>query len=86
MVDRCSLGLVFADDIKTGTWGKGSTLAINACIRQHKPVFAVTDRQPEAPDGYHILPTSLFGVVRGYFIVSSTIGATGTLLQKEAVA
>ena len=43
MVDRCDLAVVFADDPKSDTWGKGSTVCINACIKQGKPVFVVNE-------------------------------------------
>ena len=74
MVDHCDMAVVFADDPKADTWGKGSTVCINACIKQGKPVFVVTSHRPEAFDTHVVLPTSLFGTIRGYFIVPRTIG------------
>ena len=85
MVDRSAMAIVFADDPKTDSWGKGSTVCINACIKQGKPVFVVTSHRPEAFDTHHVLPTSLFGAIRGYFIVPKRAGrfTRSNSLKKE---
>jgi hypothetical protein len=87
MVDRCDMALVFSDDPKTDLWGKGSTVAINNCIKQDKPAFVITKHRPDKINNYHVLPTCLFGVVKGYFIISKRAGVitcSYSLKKKEA--
>ena len=88
MVDRCNMALVFADDPKTDLWGKGSTVAINNCIKQGKPVFVITKHRPDKINNYHVLPTCLFGVVKGYFIIPKRAGVItrSHSLKKKEVA
>ena len=74
---HCSLSVIFPDDPTRHTWGKGSSLAIRTCIKYGKPVFIVTDILPVKSDDYRLFHTSLFGVVKGYWLVPA---------NKEAVA
>lgn len=69
MVSECSLLVLFPDDPSTGTWGKGSQLAFNTAVQQHKPVFVVTTIPPVETAQVRAVAASLFGVVSGYCVV-----------------
>lgn len=69
MVSACSLLVLFPDDPATGTWGKGSQLAFNTAVQQHKPVFVVTTIPPVETAQVRVVAASLFGVVSGYWVV-----------------
>jgi hypothetical protein len=66
---HCSLSVIFPDDPKRHTWGKGSSLAIRTCIKYGKAVFVVTDIPPVESDDYRLFHTSLFGIVSGYWMI-----------------
>jgi uncharacterized protein (DUF608 family) len=72
MTEVADIAVVFPDDPVSNDWGKGSTVAINAMIKQGKPVFVATGKKPFNNSMVKVLPTSLFGVVKGYFIVPHT--------------
>ena len=78
MIKRCSMAVIFPDDPLSCTWGKGSSLVFRACLDQIKPVFVVTRHRPKESDFYHLLPTSLFGIVSGYFVVPHPVAGSGT--------
>jgi len=65
MTSRCSLLILFPSD----PIGKGSALAFKSAIYNNKPVFVVTSTRPAESDLYSIFPSSLFGVVEGYWCV-----------------
>jgi hypothetical protein len=75
MVSECSLLVLFPDDPSTGTWGKGSQLAFNTAVQQHKPVFVVTGIRPVETAQIYVVPASLFGVVSGYWVVPLSVPA-----------
>ena len=69
MVKRSVLLFLFPDDPSTGTWGRGSRLAYRAALDQLKPVFVVTSHPPAESSDYHLVPSSYFGIVDGYWVV-----------------
>ena len=75
MVKRAVMLFLFPDDPTTGVWGRGSRLAYRAALDQLKPVFVVTSHPPaESPD-YHLVPSSYFGIVDGYWVVPHPVEA-----------
>jgi hypothetical protein len=44
---------------------KGSRVVYNACLYHPKPLFVVCSVPPPSSIHYHVLPSSLFGVVEG---------------------
>ncbi len=88
MTSRCSLLILFPTVRHTmtdlaGKWGKGSTLAFKSAIHNNKPVFIVSETRPDESSLYTVLPSSLFGVVRGYWCIPPVYAETG--LCYEAV-
>ena len=69
MVKRSVLLFLFPDDPATGKWGRGSRLAYRAALDQLKPVFVVTSHPPAESSDYHLVPSSYFGIVDGYWVV-----------------
>ena len=69
MVRECSLLVLFPDDPKTGTWGKGSRLAFNTAIQRHIPVFTVTAIPPLGTRQIQVEAGSLFGVIDGHWVI-----------------
>ena len=69
MVRECSLLVLFPDDPKTGTWGKGSRLAFNTAIQCHIPVFVVTGIPPLGTRQFQVEAGSFFGVIDGHWVV-----------------
>ena len=68
MVSEGSFLVLFPDDPARSTWGKGSRLAFNTAVQQHKPVFVVTDIPPLSTKQLRVTAGSLFGVVSGYWV------------------
>lgn len=66
MVSASTLLVLFPDNPKTGTWGKGSRLAFNTAVQYSIPVFVVTAVPPQASTRYRVVPQTLFGEVSGY--------------------
>ena len=92
MTSRCSLLILFPESLASATlskraqglaWGKGSTLAFKSAIHNNKPVFVVSETRPDESSLYTVLPSSLFGVVRGYWCIPPVYAETG--LCYEAV-
>jgi hypothetical protein len=79
MTSRCSLLVLFPSD----PVGKGSALAFKSAIYNNKPVFIVSNRKPKDSDLYSVYPSSLFGVVQGFWAVPPVYEKTG--LCYEAV-
>ena len=80
MCSTCSLLVLFPESRhgETGiTWGRGSTLAFNTAVKKDKPVFVVTDKRPTDSDLYSAYPSSLFGVVKGYWCIPEALKNTG---------
>ena len=69
IVSQCSFLVLFPDDPTTGSWGKGSRLAFNTAVQQHKPAFVVTAIPPIATHQFRVTAGSLFGIVSGYWIL-----------------
>ena len=69
MVSDCTSLVLFPDNPRTGTWGRGSTLAFRTAVQQHKRVFVVTAIPPLAKRDTRVIPASLCGVVSGYLVV-----------------
>ena len=80
MVSECSLLVLLPDDPSTGAWGKGSRLAFNTAVQQHKPVFIVTAIPPLNTKQLKVIPGSLFSVVSGYWVAP-----LGVPVREEAV-
>ena len=68
MVSACTLLVLFPDDPATGAWGRGSRLAFNTAVQQHKPVFVVTKSPPLHTKQLQVTAGSLSGVVSGYWV------------------
>jgi len=79
MCSRCSLLVLFPSD----PIGRGSALAFKSAIYNSKPVFVVTKTKPKESDLYSVHPSSLFGVVSGFWCVPPVYQKTG--LCHEAV-
>ena len=75
MVRECSLLVLFPDDPKTGTWGKGSRLAFNTAIQCHIPVFVVTAIPPLGTGQIQVEEGSLFGVIDGHWVIPQGVEA-----------
>jgi hypothetical protein len=76
MVADCTYLVLFPDDPRTGTWGRGSSLAFRTAMQQNKRVFVVTAIPPLATRHARVIPASLFGVVSGYLVVPANAEAT----------
>ena len=73
MTSRCSLLILFPSD----PIGRGSALAFKSAIYNNKPVFIVTSTRPAKSDLYSVYPSSLFGVVEGYWCIPPVYQDTG---------
>ncbi|MBD3327814.1 hypothetical protein GF340_00760 [Candidatus Peregrinibacteria bacterium] len=69
MASRSSMLLLFPEDPTTGKWGKGSTLAFETAMYHNKPVFVAEAQPPQKSEHYCILPSRLFAIVDGYWII-----------------
>jgi len=78
MVKRCSMVVLFPENPKDNSWGKGSSLVFRASVYHLKPVFVVSSTPPKSSIHYRVLPASLFGVVGGYWVVPHPISEGGT--------
>ena len=77
MVKRAEFVVLFPDDPLTGRWGRGSTLAFRAATEQLKPAFVVSNSPPSRSPVYRMVPSSLFGVIDGWWAVPHpTAGGT----------
>ena len=81
---RCSLLILFPSmpigrpqPLFPKELGKGSALAFKSAIYNNKPVFVVTPTRPAKSDLYSVYPSSLFGVVEGYWCVPPVYQDTG---------
>jgi len=73
MVRRSGLVVLFPADPVFGRWGKGSTLAFNTAVYNLKPVFVSAPSAPRPSPLYRIYPSSLFGIVSGFWVVPHQI-------------
>lgn len=78
MVKRCSLAVLFPENPHDKSWGKGSRLVFKACLYHLKPLFVVCSALPPSSIHYRVLPSSLFGVVEGSWVVPHPISDGGT--------
>ena len=70
MVRRCSLVVVFPQNpYDSHRWGKGSRLVFRSAVYHLRPMFVVSDQSPPESVTYRILPSNLFGVLDGYWVV-----------------
>jgi hypothetical protein len=65
MVKRCSLLVLFPSD----PIGRGSSLAFKTAVQGSKPVFVVSQTRPASHHLYSVYPSSLYGVVRGFWVL-----------------
>ena len=79
MTSRCSLEIIFPSE----PMGRGSALAFKSAIFNNKPVFIVSKTKPNDSSLYTVLPSSLFGIVSGFWCVPPVYQKTG--LCYEAV-
>ena len=77
MVRRCSILVLVPIDPETGRWGRGSTLAFLTAVYNLKPVFVASPIPPLHSPLYRIFPSSLFGIVPGFWTVPHQIYAGG---------
>ncbi len=68
-VKRCELLVLFAENPHDHNWGRGSQLAFRAALYQLKPIFVVSSRTPQSSPDYRVLPATLFGAVKGWWVV-----------------
>jgi len=73
MVRRCGLLVLFPADPVFGRWGKGSTLAFRTAVHNLKPVFVSAPTAPKSSPLYRVFPSSLFGIVSGFWVVPHQI-------------
>jgi len=78
LVRRCSMVVLFPENPFDNTWGKGSRLAFRASMSHLKPAFVVCSFPPKNSIHYRILPSSLFGVVKGYWVIPHPVSDGGT--------
>ena len=69
MVRRCGLLVLFPVNPAIGRWGKGSILAFRTAVYNLKPVFVVSPTQPPHSPLYQVYPSSLLGIVPGFWVV-----------------
>jgi hypothetical protein len=83
LVRRCAMIVLFPEDPHNNNqWGKGSSLAFKAAMFHLKPVFVVTTSPPKESTLYKVLPSDLFGVIQGYWVVPHTIKKGGTCYEQ----
>ena len=68
-------------DVTSG-WGKGSSLAFKSAIMDNKPVFVVSKTRPNNSHLYSVYPSSLFGIVEGYWCVPPVYADTGLCYEQ----
>ncbi len=73
IVRRCGLLVLFPADPVFGHWGKGSTLAFRTAVYNLKPVFVSAPSAPRPSPLYRIYPSSLLGIVPGFWVVPHQI-------------
>jgi hypothetical protein len=78
MTSRCSLLVLFPSD----PIGRGSALAFKSAIYNNKPVFVVTSTRPAESDLYSVYPSSLFGVVEGFWCIPPVYAETGLCYEQ----
>jgi len=78
MVKRCSMVVLFPENPKDGSWGKGSRLVFKAALYNLKPMFIVSSTPPPRSIHYRVFRSSLFGVVDGHWVVPHPIKEGGT--------
>ena len=78
IVRRASLLVLFPDDTRSGRWGRGSSLAVDTALFNLVPAFVVTARRPTPPPGYVVAPSSLFGLVEGFWVFPYPVHEGGT--------
>ena len=78
MVKRCSLVVLFPESPKDGFWGKGSRLVFRASMYNLKPVFVISARPTANSVHYRVLSSTLFGAVKGYWVVPHPVIEGGT--------
>ena len=76
MISDCTFLVLFPDNPRTGTWGRGSSLAFRTAVQQHKRVFVVTAIPPLANRHTSVVPASFCGVVSGYLVVPATMAVS----------
>ena len=65
MVSFSSLVILFPSN----PIGKGSALCLKTALSKGKPVFMVTDKKPARNEMFWCVPSNLFGLVEGFWIV-----------------
>jgi len=73
LVKHCSLAVLFPQRPLDGSWGKGSSLVFRASMYHLKSVFVVSSTPSPASIHYRLVPSNLFGVVDGYWVVPHPI-------------
>jgi hypothetical protein len=78
MVKRCSLVVLFPENPRDNSWGKGSSLVYRASMYHLKPVFVVCSTPPRKSIHYRVVSSNLFGAVDGYWVVPHPVSDGGT--------
>ena len=74
LAKNTSCGIIFPDHPFHRKWDTGQQKLFMAYLSHLKPVFMVTEFPPDECNFYKIIPTSLNGIVRGFWIVPVLIG------------
>jgi len=77
LVKRSCMVVLFADNPKDKSWGKGSSLVFRSAMYHLKPVFVVSSSPPKNSIHYRLFKSKLFGVVEGYWAVPHPFGDGG---------
>jgi hypothetical protein len=73
MVRHSGLLVLLPADPVFGRWGKGSTVAFKTAVYNLKPAFISAPSAPRRSPLYRIFPSSLFGIVSGFWVVPHQI-------------
>ena len=65
MVSFSSLVILFPSN----PIGKGSALCLRTALSQGKPVFMVTGKKPDKNESFWCIPSNLFGLIEGFWLV-----------------
>jgi hypothetical protein len=81
VVSRCEWLILFPSD----PIGKGSALAFRSAIMQSKPVFVAGGSTPRESDLYTVYPSSLFGIIEGWWCVPPVYTETGLCYEPQHI-
>ena len=74
MVTNCRMVVLFPKG-RDGSWGPGSRLVLRTAVDQGRPVFVASGMEPRGAAPAVLVPGSLYGLVRGWWVVPQPIHA-----------